>query len=92
MTQHHREEEDRPVGWKLDRSISIAVIATVVGQLCVGIWYASADSAELSDHERRISHIENLQADAQTKIAQALSELSERTARIEVQVALIPKK
>ncbi len=79
-----------PSGWQLDRSVGIPLVLLLVGQLATGIWYAAGANSQISDHERRISHLE-VTLDERTKardeqmriLTDTLSELRERLAAIE---------
>lgn len=79
-----------PGGWQIDRSVGIAIILGIVGQLGTGLWYAAGASSQLSEHEKRLTHIE-IVIDDRTKardeqmgqLTNALGELRERLASIE---------
>ncbi len=79
-----------PGSWQLDRSIGIPLVLLLIGNLATGVWYASSASSELSDHEKRLNHLE-ITLDERTKsrdeqmrvLTDTLSELRERLAAIE---------
>lgn len=80
-------------GWRLDKTIGLAVIITFIAQCSIVIWYASGAYSELADHERRLSHLE-MTLDERTKARDAqmsvltstLDDLKAGDARIEQKV------
>ena len=57
-------------GWKLDRHIPVALVATIAFQTCAALLWSGAAAERLTALERRAAHTE---------------EMAERTARLEEQ-------
>jgi NADH dehydrogenase FAD-containing subunit len=62
-------EEIKQLNWA-----ALAVVITIVGQMCVGVWFASELSSRVSSLERRTANID--------KDRQAITRIDERTANI----------
>lgn len=77
-------------GFRIDKSISIALIVGILAQSASGAWYASEAFSRIADTERRVAALEakfearsTLRDQQQQTIYSALSDIKERLARIE---------
>ena len=83
-------------GLHIDRSVGIGLIIAILGQMFVGVWYASAAMDRISDNQRRIAALEASVAaiqvsreETKAQILDRLADITERVARIEVSTDLL---
>jgi Tfp pilus assembly protein PilN len=76
-------QDAAPRGWHVERGVNLAFVATILAQTAYMGWWASAVSAEIAHHERRIVALEQrderLDADLK-RTADLLVRLDERSA------------
>ncbi len=88
--------EDRrirpPEPWHLKKEINLSLIAVLVGQLALGVWYVADFSAwrrqateKLSDHDRLI-------AEGSARTQDLTRELADRLARIETKIDTLTQR
>ncbi|MBB3175448.1 hypothetical protein FHR90_003304 [Endobacter medicaginis] len=93
-TNDPRRDDESGGPFHLRRGIDVALALTLAGQLIAGTWYASAANARLTvteskatSNETRITALEKSQNDIQMKIANSLTDISVRLAKIETHLA-----
>lgn len=67
--------------WHLDKKVPIALIIVLIGQLVLGIWFASKMHADVTQHDRRIGALEQTDtrmSDEARRISEVLARLDER--------------
>lgn len=78
--------------WHLKKEINLSLIAVLVGQLALGVWYVADFSAwrrqateKLADHDRMI-------AEGATRTQDLTRELADRLARIETKIDTLTQR
>ncbi|MGE4471071.1 MAG: hypothetical protein AB7D47_13135 [Desulfovibrio sp.] len=74
-------------GWRLDRTLSIAVIAMLLSNFGLGIWWASATESRLSALESRVARYETTSDTA----AQRLGAIEQRLGCVQTDVSWIKR-
>lgn len=97
--QHASSPQRRTTdGWHFDRGISLGLILAIGANFATVVWYAGHADARISDHERRIVHLEAA-VDQQNKelvdqnrqLAAAVADMRERLARMEASLSMLAK-
>ncbi len=72
----HRASND---GWHLDKRVPIALLLGLLAQAAVAVWWASGKDALDNYQNEQIAEVKA----SQSKIADVMAQLLERTARLE---------
>ena len=75
-----------PEPWHLDRRVPLALILTIALQTAGAVWWASALSSQVQNHERRIDVAEKVisrHADDDKRMSELLGRMDERMAAVQ---------
>lgn len=77
--------------WHLSRSVPITLIATIALQTAAIIWWASAMSTRVEDHDRRINQIEVAGRQTSEELRRATEAIARLDERLVAQTAILQR-
>jgi hypothetical protein len=71
-------------GWHLDKRVPIALIFAIVAQAAGMVWYASALSSRVDQHDRRIAKLEATDEEDRKNALLIMRDLGEIKAQVKI--------
>lgn len=78
-------------GWHLDKKVPIALIGTILVNICASIWWASSAEARIKGHESQMLEYDKYFAKREEYDRETIKTLSRLDERVKTQTELLHK-